>query len=344
MKSKNDRLIATWLYFGAGTIIIQILLGGVTRLTGSGLSITEWKPLMGFIPPIATDEWELSFEKYKQIAQFKLINSSFTLEDYKSIYFWEWLHRNWARFMGLCFILPFFFLLIKRKISNTLILPIFVLFLLGLLQGAIGWIMVKSGLNDTNIRVNHIRLSIHFMAAILLLAYTLWIAFKLSLKDLKMRHRLKCNLWSFLLLMALVTQLFYGALMAGTSAALAAPTWPTINGSYIPAQVYNQGFNINHLSSDLVTIQFIHRSLAYLICILTILIYIKTSSWKINRKLEVVRLVPLVIVFAQCALGIGTLLNCLNNDYKIYAALHQFMGLSLFISILLLHYLNIKKT
>ncbi|TCC81686.1 COX15/CtaA family protein, partial [Pedobacter hiemivivus] len=172
MKVKDNKQIATWLYFGAGTIIIQILLGGITRLTGSGLSITEWQPLLGTIPPLNQSAWQTSFDKYKEIAQFHIVNSHFTLEDYKSIFFWEWLHRNWARFIGIAFLFPLIYFLIRKKIEKKLLFSLLFLFILGLLQAIIGWIMVKSGLNDINIKVNHIRLSIHFVAALILLCYT----------------------------------------------------------------------------------------------------------------------------------------------------------------------------
>jgi|GEM_PF-5293827 len=232
MKAKNKRLIANWLYFGACCIAIQILLGGITRLTGSGLSITEWQPLIGSIPPITEGEWLLSFHKYQQIAQFHVLNAHFSLEDYKSIFFWEWLHRNWARFLGLAFLLPMAYFIFHKKISRKLIPALSILFLLGLLQGVIGWIMVKSGLNQTSIRVDHIKLAIHFIAALLLLCYTLWLAFSMSMQELKMRHRLRFTTLNAVLLALLVLQMIYGTFMAGSNAALAAITWPDMNGTF----------------------------------------------------------------------------------------------------------------
>src|SRR5690606_25315793 len=127
--------------------VIQVLLGGITRLTGSGLSITEWKPILGTIPPLNEQAWQEAFLKYQQIAQYKLLNSHFSLSDFKAIYFWEWFHRNWARFMGLVFIIPFVYFIFTKKIDKKMIKPMIILFLLGALQGLIGWIMVKSGLN-----------------------------------------------------------------------------------------------------------------------------------------------------------------------------------------------------
>ncbi|MBC8988290.1 COX15/CtaA family protein [Pedobacter sp. N36a] len=344
MKAKDNQAIAIWLYFGACCIMVQILLGGITRLSGSGLSITEWKPLMGFLPPLNELEWQHSFEQYKKIAQFQLVNAHFSLEDYKSIFFWEWFHRNWARFIGIAFLLPFIYFIVKGKIARKLLLPIFMLFLLGLLQAVIGWLMVKSGLNDTDISVSHIRLAIHFIAAIILLGYTLWLAFKLSLDHLKMRHRLQFSKLNSLILILLFIQLIYGALMAGSHAALAAPTWPDMNGSIIPSNILGQVFSIHQLTENLLTIQFLHRFLAYTICLLIVLLYIRTSSWKINTHLSYIRIIPVLLVLIQIISGVTALLQSVNGDYKTYALFHQFMGMLLTISLLLLFFLNQKKT
>ncbi|ALL08545.1 cytochrome C oxidase assembly protein [Pedobacter sp. PACM 27299] len=344
MRAKHNQAIAIWLYFGAFCIMIQILLGGITRLSGSGLSITEWNPLMGFLPPLNELEWQHSFDQYKKIAQFQLLNAHFSLEDYKSIFFWEWFHRNWARFIGIAFLLPFIYFIIKGKIERKLILPIFVLFLLGLLQAIIGWLMVKSGLNDTDISVSHIRLAIHFISAIILLGYTLWLAFKLSLDHLKMRHRLQFSRLNSLILVLLFIQLIYGALMAGSHAALAAPTWPDMNGAIVPENILLQIFSIYQLTENLLTIQLVHRFLAYMICLLIILLYVRSSSWKINKHLSYIRTIPMLLVAIQVISGVTALLHSVNSDYKTYALFHQFIGMLLTISLLLLLFLNQKKT
>ncbi|WP_316819374.1 COX15/CtaA family protein [Pedobacter nyackensis] len=344
MKAKENKQIASWLYFGAFIIIIQILLGGITRLTGSGLSITEWQPLLGTIPPLNQSDWQESFDKYKEIAQFHLVNAHFTLEDYKSIFFWEWLHRNWARFIGLAFIIPLIYFVIRRKIEKKLLFPLLLLFALGLLQAIIGWIMVKSGLNDVNIKVNHIRLSIHFIAALILLCYTLWLAFSLSLQHIKMRHRLRFTKLNIVILILIGIQMIYGAFMAGTSAALAAVSWPDMNGSIFPSGIFSQKISLTTITNDLLTIQFIHRTLAYLICIAVIILYLKSSTWKINKTLSIIRLLPLLLVILQCIIGITTLLNSVNGSYKSYALLHQFTGILLLISLLLFLFLNLKKS
>ena len=343
MKDNTNKTIAIWLYFGAFAIFLQILLGGITRLSGSGLSITEWKPLMGFLPPLNENDWQLSFDKYKQIAQFHVVNAHFSLEDYKSIYFWEWLHRNWARFIGLAFIFPFLYFAIKRKMNLKLRSQIFVLFILGLLQAVIGWLMVQSGLNDTDISVSHIRLAIHFGAAVILLCYTLWLAFTLSLNHIKMRHRLRFSTLNITIMGVLFIQLIYGAFMAGTRAALAAPTWPDMNGFIIPPDLQNQTITLTYLTGDLLAIQFIHRSLAYIICLLVLVLYIRSASWKINSLLSYIRLFPLLLVGIQVISGIMALLKTVGPHYAAFALFHQFTGILLSTSLLLLLFLNLKK-
>jgi cytochrome c oxidase assembly protein subunit 15 len=171
--------VAIWLLIGVFMIIVQVLLGGITRLTGSGLSITEWKPILGALPPMNEADWNRAFEQYKQIGQYKHLNFEFTLSDFKFIYFWEWFHREWARFIGVVFIIPFIWFVVKRRIEKWMINPMIILFLLGLLQAMIGWIMVASGLNDEMLYVDHIRLAVHFISALGLLCYTLWFALRL---------------------------------------------------------------------------------------------------------------------------------------------------------------------
>ena len=178
---KNNRQVVIWLYIGLVMIMIQVIIGGITRLTGSGLSITEWQPIIGAFPPMNDQAWQEAFNKYKEIAQFKHLNSHFSLDDFKFIFFWEWLHRDWARLMGLVFIFPFIYFLIKKKIQKNMVTPMIVLFLLGGLQGVIGWIMVQSGLNDQDLYVSHIRLAVHFISALILLSYVFWFALKLSI-------------------------------------------------------------------------------------------------------------------------------------------------------------------
>jgi cytochrome c oxidase assembly protein subunit 15 len=329
---KNNRLVVIWLYVGLIMIMIQVVIGGITRLTGSGLSITEWKPIIGAFPPMNEQAWQEAFNKYKEIAQFKHLNSHFSLSDFKFIFFWEWLHRDWARFMGLVFIFPFIYFLISKKIQRNMVNPMIILFLLGGLQGAIGWIMVQSGLNAENLYVSHIRLAIHFISALVLLCYVFRFALKLSIPENQVLHvpgLKKINIW---ILVLLTFQLIYGAFMAGLHAAFAAITWPDINGMLWPTGMFSQGSFLDDMTHNLITVQFIHRGLAYIICIPVIIWFFKTKILANDRLLYKVRYLPVLLLFLQILLGILTVLNTTGEIPLIYAILHQFVGMLFLLS------------
>lgn len=331
---QKHRPVAIWLYIGVGMIIIQVLLGGITRLTGSGLSITEWQPLLGALPPMNEQAWQTAFDNYKEIGQSKYINSHFTLSDFKAIYFWEWLHRDWARLMGLVFAIPFIYFLIKKKIDRTMIKPMIILFLLGGLQGAIGWIMVQSGLNVDNLYVNHIRLAIHFIAALILGCYVLWFALKLSTPSteiLPLKKLANLNIW---LLVLLTLQLIYGAFMAGLHASLTASTWPDINGMWIPGSMLTQGSFLSDITHNQITIQFIHRGLAYLITILVAIWWWKAAEAPEGSLLFRIRYLPLLLVLLQVLLGVLTILGSQVKIPMYLAILHQFTGMMLLLALL----------
>src|SRR5437868_4663062 len=229
LQKNSSRNVAKWLFASVNMLIIQILLGGITRLTESGLSITEWKPLTGILPPLNYDEWVTEFNKYRHTDQFRYIHADFSLSDFKFIFFWEWLHRAWARLMGIVFLAGFFYFLLRKQFNPGMVVPFIILFLLGILQGAIGWIMVKSGLVPEKLFVGHIELAVHFMAALLLLCYTLWFALALSVpeNDIVVSPGLKKA--TVFIFSILFIQLIYGAFMAGLHAATSAPTLPLIN-------------------------------------------------------------------------------------------------------------------
>jgi cytochrome c oxidase assembly protein subunit 15 len=335
--------VVAWLSIGVGMLMIQILLGGITRLTGSGLSITEWNPLMGALPPLNQHAWQQSFDKYRQIAQFKNINSLFTLADYKGNFFWEWLHREWARLMGLVFIIPFLIFLFQKKIAHKMIRPLVILFILGALQGVIGWIMVQSGLNDTDTRVSHIKLAIHFMCALALLVYLLWFTLKLRVPPARVQYAPKLRILNIFLLLMLFFQLIYGAFMAGAHAALAAPTWPDINGNYFPAGMFSTGSIWHDLYSNLITIQFIHRTLAYLIAITTLAWFYLAGKTLRDSWLNKFSRVPLFLVFVQIISGILALINSIYSAAIYYSVIHQFVGMLLLTSLIITLFLSGKK-
>jgi len=335
---RSTRIVANWIFLGVAMLIVQVLLGGITRLTGSGLSITEWKPIMGVLPPLNETEWQQAFQEYQKIAQFKYINSHFTLPDFKFIFFWEWFHRLWARLISVVFLIPFIYFISKKYFQQWMINPLIILFLIGAMQGAIGWIMVKSGLNDENVYVNHIRLAIHFIAAMILICYALVFGLMLTIPQEQriVNTSLKKNT---VYIVAVVTiQLLYGAFMAGLKAAKAAPTWPDINGSFFPLQMNDATFT-NSLFFNPVTIHFIHRSLAYILLVLIIFWWIQAKRINSSAIFSKARKWPLLLVFTQVLLGVLSVINSTKISighfgiFEWFAQLHQLTGMLLLLSL-----------
>jgi len=309
---RSSRLVARWLLLGVAMTVIQIALGGITRLTGSGLSITEWKVVTGALPPMNTQQWMAEFEKYRNTPQYQLLNFDFTLADFKFIFFWEWFHRLWARLIGLVFAVGFVWFLVKGYFRKDMIRPLVILFLLGALQGAIGWIMVASGLDGDAIYVKPTRLALHFIFALGLLCYTYWFALRLLVPVHERIKNRNLHNWVIAILCVLTVQLMYGALMAGHKAATVAPTWPTINGQWLPENLFTGSSALLNFIDNKVFIHFIHRGLAYLLLIMITVFSIKLSRLHGPRLLMRTRWVPLGIVLLQAVLGIATVLLSLK--------------------------------
>jgi len=342
---RSSKPVATWLLVGAGMIIVQVLLGGITRLTGSGLSITEWKPIMGALPPMNDQDWNGAFEKYQQIAQYKYLNAHFTLADFKFIYFWEWFHRLWARLMGVVFVIPFVIFLVQKRFKKEMIRPMIILFLLGALQGLVGWIMVQSGLEDSELLyVSHYKLAIHFVLALGLLCYTLWFAFGLLVPKEQITVQQPLRKFAGWLLMLLVIQLIYGAFMAGLKAASFAPTWPSVNGEWWPSNVHSLGGRefrgISFLADNPLVVHFIHRNLAYLIFVLMMIWWWKARNIQGTTLFQKTKTLPLLIVLLQVLLGILTVLNALNSKAFLWLGVaHQFVAMLLLLSLVWILYI-----
>ena len=334
-----DRSVGLWLLTGVGMIMIQVLLGGITRLTESGLSITEWKPITGMLPPLSTQAWIAEFEKYKHTDQFKYIHSDFTLSDFKFIFFWEWFHRFWARLMGIVFAVGFTWFLLQRKFKKDMILPLIILFLLGGIQGAIGWIMVKSGLVPEKYFVGHIELTTHFIAALGLLVYTLWFALRLLVPSGQLLYHSSLKQLLIILILLLFIQLTYGGFMAGLHAATSAPTWPTINGEWLPPSLFAKPGPENYVSNPIM-VQFIHRGIAYIFTILVIIWYIRARSVNTVTLFRSARHIPLILVCCQVLLGIFTVLfSSYNNIFVWLGVAHQFIAMLLLMSLIYLAYI-----
>lgn len=340
----SSRPVAIWLLIGIAMIIIQVLLGGITRLTGSGLSITEWKPIMGVLPPMNEQQWHEAFDKYKQIAQYKYLNSSFTLHDFKSIFFWEWIHRLWARLIGIVFIIPFVIFLIQKRFKKEMIRPMIILFLLGALQGLVGWLMVMSGLEDSGrLYVSHFELAIHFILALGVLCYALWFALKLLIPKEKIIFNPSLKKFTGWLIAILVVQLIYGAFMAGLKAAIFVHTWPDINGSFLP-HGGSPSSGILQFFDNPVMVQFIHRSLAYIITILVFIWWFRSEKIQPGSLFSKTNWLPPAIVLIQVTLGILTVLYSPDPKALVWLGVsHQFVAMILLLSLVFEFYLLKKR-
>lgn len=347
MDSKKKRAVAWWLLAGVVMIVVEFIMGGVTRLTDSGLSITEWKPIMGTLPPLSNKEWNKAFDGYKHIAQYKYLNNDFTLHDFKFIFFWEWSHRLWARMLFVVFAIGFTYFLVKKYFDRQMIRPLIVLVLLGGLQGLIGWKMVQSGLNETDLYVKHTWLAVHFVSAMVLVCFTLWYALQLLIPAEKRVVNKKLNAFTIAIILLVFLQLAYGAFMAGLHAGKAAPTWPTINGMWIPDNMMQKS-----LIYDVLNVQFIHRGIAYLLLILLFIWFGAAARNSGNHTSDAVRKAkwwPLGIVLLQVTLGIVTVLSApmiVQGKFGIYetlAEVHQLTGMSLLMSLVVNLYLVKRK-
>lgn len=338
-EQRHTRVVARWVFLGVAMLIVQVLLGGITRLTGSGLSITEWKPIMGALPPISDSEWQSAFTKYQSIAQYKYLNNHFTLSDFKFIFFWEWFHRLWARFIGVVFLVPFIYFLVKGYFKRWMVNPLIILFLLGALQGAIGWIMVESGLNQEDLYVNHIKLAIHFIAAMVLICYALVFGLMLITPEQERVTNNALKKFTAIIIAVLVVQLVYGAFMAGLKAATAAPTWPDVNGSFMPDM--NRFSWINHP----IAVQFIHRTLAYILLLLLAAWWLRGKNYNGGRQFRNVRNLVFFLVILQVTLGVLSVLNSYKivpgsfGTFEAFALAHQLVGMLLLLALVAAFYL-----
>ncbi len=346
-KYKYTKTIRIWLNIGLIMLIGQVVLGGITRLSGSGLSITSWDIITGVFPPLNKQQWAEAFELYKQTPQYIKINSSFTLKDFKFIYFWEYFHRLWVRMLGLIFLIPFIFFLVRKKIDFYLVKRLVLVVFLTALTASAGWIMVMSGLIDRP-WVNAYKLTIHFILAILTIAAMVKAiadVYQLENKSLKNKNR-------FVAILLLITfiQLILAGLMSGMRAGLYYPTWPSMNGQMIPGVLLNMSnwswhnmtnYDTNAFAPALV--QFFHRLLAYILFILTIFYYFKKRNTIYTRAIKWLTTIYF-LVFIQVLLGILTLLKIKTGIPIFYGILHQLGGILYFISLLFLYYSLRKKT
>jgi len=307
MKKDNNKVIY-WLLTGCILIFIMVVVGGITRLTHSGLSISNYKLISGVIPPMNDIEWQEAFDLYKQYPEYQKLNNHFNLQDFKDIYFWEWLHRVIGRFIGLVFLLPFIYFLITKQLSKPTITKSVILLGLGAFQGFMGWYMVKSGLVD-NPDVSHYRLAAHLTTAFVTFAYTFWVALDLIYPHKKNIHKEFRNFIRFALVILLL-QIIYGAFVAGLDAGFIHNHWPMMSeGKFMHETVFiEQHPWYKNFIEGKSGVQFTHRILAYIVVFLIIAI------WQKSKKLQLTSLQSngvfslLIVVGIQFLLGVFTIL------------------------------------
>jgi cytochrome c oxidase assembly protein subunit 15 len=306
--NKDNNKIIYWLLTGCILIFIMVVIGGITRLTHSGLSISNYKLISGTIPPMNEVEWQEAFDLYKQYPEYQKLNTHFSLEDFKDIYFWEWLHRFIGRLIGLVFFIPFLYFLIKKQLTKSTIKKSIILFSLGAFQGFLGWYMVKSGLVDRP-DVSHYRLAAHLTVAFLTFAYTFWVALDLIFPDKKQINKSFRNLIRGSLAL-LVLQIIYGAFVAGLDAGFIHNHWPMMNeGEFMHKTVYIEQ---NPLYKNFIEgksgVQFAHRILAYIVTIFVFIIWYRAKKMNLTKHQQIGVNSLLIMVGIQFLLGVFTIL------------------------------------
>lgn len=307
---KTNKSVIIWLLSGCVLIFLMVVVGGITRLTNSGLSMTDWHLITDTLPPLTEAKWQAAFNQYKQFPEYQKINihNDFTLSDYKFIYFWEWFHRFIGRAIGMVFIVPFIYFLIRKKLDNSTIKKCIILLGLGGLQGFFGWFMVKSGLID-NPDVSHFRLALHLTTAFITFAYTFWVALDL-IYPVKRNVEKSLRSIARYALFFLLLQIIYGGFVAGLNAGLIHNHWPLMSdGQFIHDSVFlEQDSLLLSFTEGKSGVQFIHRTLAYVVVALMLFLYFKSKNFNLdyNQKKGIQTLV--FLVFVQFALGVFTLL------------------------------------
>jgi cytochrome c oxidase assembly protein subunit 15 len=306
MTRTDRRHVAAWLLLCAAMVFAMVVVGGVTRLTHSGLSIVEWQPLVGTLPPLNEGEWQTLFEKYQQTPEFKQVNFDMDLAGFKGIFWWEYFHRLLGRLIGVVFLLPFLWFLLRRRLEPRLAWQLGGVFLLGALQGALGWYMVASGLVD-NPRVSHFRLTAHLGMALAIFAAELWLALRLLSSNAPATGRLgrpALGLAALVFLMALT-----GGFVAGLRAGYAYNTFPLMNGHLVPPEILMLEPWWQNFLYNFATVQFVHRGLAWLLMLLVPWLWWRARREALDAQGRLACNLLLAALVAQVTLGIVTLVN-----------------------------------
>ncbi len=336
----TNKPIAVWLLVCCAVIFVTLVLGGVTRLTRSGLSIVEWDPIIGVIPPLNQAQWDSAFNKYKRTPEYRKVNRGMSLPEFKKIFYVEWSHRMLGRFIGVVFLVPFFYFLLRRRITRDLTPKLVTLFILGGLQGAMGWYMVKSGLVDIP-RVSPYRLTAHLGFAVIIYAYMFWVALNLwqprapALPALTPLRRFGVIVTGLIFLMILS-----GGFVAGNKAGFVFNTFPLMNGHFFPEGMLALEPTWTNFFENIATVQFDHRLIAYVLCMVIPLFWWASGRYGLALPARRATHWLLAWLAVQVMLGITTLLYIVPIPL---AAAHQAGALILFsLALYTLHTFNLR--
>ncbi len=334
--ARSDKAVGIWLLVIAVLIAAMVVVGGLTRLTGSGLSITEWHPVTGVLPPLNDAGWQAEFAKYQGTPQYELLNKGMGLASFKTIYWWEWAHRLLGRVLGAVFLLPFVYFLWKRRIERALVPRLIVIFLLGAAQGLLGWWMVQSGFEPHRVAVSQYWLAAHLGLAVALFGFVLWTALEvLGARRTNVAALTRFQPWAIALAALVFIQMLLGAFVAGLDAGRAFDTWPTYGGAWIPLGLYDLSpWWINHFENHAL-VHFQHRTVGYVIAMFVVWLYIAMRRAGADKPVRIAGMHVLALTILQIAFGILTVIN--DVPLAITAA-HQIVALSLFGSAVWLMY------
>lgn len=322
----SNKAILNWLYLGIAMVFVMVAIGGITRLTDSGLSMVDWRPIMGSLPPMSAEDWNVAFEKYKSSPQFKEHNYHFEILDFKSIFWWEYIHRAFGRLIGVVFFFPFLWFLVTRKISRPLFLRLLLVLFLGGFQGVLGWYMVKSGLSEVP-RVSHFRLAAHLLTAFATISYMFWVSLELRYERSAIDAQIiPFKRWTVALFLLTGLQILYGAFVAGKDAGMMHNTWPFMDGYYIHPAALALDSIWESLTFNSSMIQFVHRTLAIIVLFFSLSIYLEGIKKTVQKPLLQTYQWISWMVIAQFGLGLLTLLYRVP---LVTAVAHQFGALVL---------------
>jgi heme a synthase len=323
----GQRAVRVWLHIIALMIVAMIIVGGATRLTDSGLSITEWQPIHGVIPPLSETAWEMEFAKYRQIPQYEAFNAGMTLFEFKTIYWWEWGHRLLGRLIGVAFFVPLVFFWMSGRVAANMKAPLVGLFVLGGIQGAVGWWMVTSGLSERT-DVSQYRLAIHLTFACVILATIVWLARERP-RTRSISPGMRTQLVGLLIVILVFLQIFLGGVVAGLNAGMTFNTWPLMDGALFPSGLFIQEPAWRNFFENVATVQFNHRMVAYLLFAVALLHAFQARGSDYTRSANTLA----ILVALQAGIGIATLIMVVPLSV---ALLHQ-LGAALVLWVAVLH-------